>query len=430
MRRLIEKHRGQLSAGRADATAAARVLLVGINYWPEPTGIGPYTTALAEHLATRVQSVEVVTGLPTYPHWSVPPAYRRGRLFREERRRVAITRVKHYVPGQPDAARRAMYEASFLAHVCCVPVRHRPTVVVGVSPALAGAAAAAAMSARYGARLVLIVQDLVGPASLQSGVTGGRRLAGVAARSEQSVLRRADALVVVSDDFRATLESYGVPGNRIHTVRNWARVPAPRTDREQTRTSFGWSQDATVILHTGSMGFKQGLENVVEAARLAQGEPRLRWVLMGDGSQFDRLRIAASGLPNLEFRPLCSDADYGSVLDAADILLLNERLSVAQMSLPSKLTSYFSSGRPVAAAVRPDSATAAELRLAGAPSPVAPSDPAALLQLIRELAACPERCAAYGRSQRDFALRNLSFGQAMRDMEVILCPSTIATPLT
>jgi glycosyltransferase involved in cell wall biosynthesis len=176
------------------------------------------------------------------------------------------------------------------------------------------------------------------------------------------------------------------------------------------------------------MGFKQGLENVVDAARLTAADPILRWVLMGDGSQRVELQRSATGLPGLEFRPLCDDAEYGSVLAAADILLLNERSSVEQMSLPSKLTSYFSSGRPVAAAVRDGGATAAELVRAGAPTPVPPGDPAALVRLVGELASDPARRDHHGRVQRSFARRQLSFVAAMGAMEVIVCPSSTATP--
>jgi glycosyltransferase involved in cell wall biosynthesis len=171
------------------------------------------------------------------------------------------------------------------------------------------------------------------------------------------------------------------------------------------------------------MGFKQGLENVVEAARLSQADPDLRWVLMGDGSNSEHLKRLGRGLPNLDFLPLCAEADYGSVLDAADILLLNERATVEEMSLPSKLTSYFSSGRPVAAAVRGDGAAAAELARAGAPEPIPPGDAAALVRLVRELAASPQRRGRYGALARRYAHRALGPGRALARMESILIGS-------
>jgi glycosyltransferase involved in cell wall biosynthesis len=416
--------RARFDTGRAPAAQtslrAARILIVGVNYWPEPTGIAPYTTGLAEYLATRARSVEVITGLPSYPEWSVAPEYRKGWRFAEERAGVCVCRVKHFVPARLDAVRRGMYEASFLAHACAVRVSTRPDVVLGVSPALGGAVAASAHARRHRARLVLIVQDLMGAAAVQSGITGGRAVAGLATRLERHALLGAAAVVVVTDAFRPRLRAYGVPEAKIHTVPNWARVPAPRADRQQTRAGLGWAPGTVVVLHTGNMGFKQGLENVVEAARLSRADPNVRWVLMGDGSKGQDLRRLGAGLPNLTFLPLCEAADYGSILDAADILLLNERASVEEMSLPSKLTSYFSSGRPVAAAVRGDGAAAAELTRAGAPEPVPPGDALALVRLVLELAACPDRRARHGRLARRYAQQTLQPGGALHRMESII----------
>jgi glycosyltransferase involved in cell wall biosynthesis len=400
---------------------AGRIVIAGINYWPEPTGIGPYTTELAEYLAARAQSVEVLTGLPSYPEWTVPPAYRRGMRFHERRGGVAITRVKHYVPSTQDVARRGLYELSFVANALAAPTTTRPNLVIGVSPALGGAVAAAALAARTKARLVVIVQDLVGAAADQSGIGGGRGVAGTVSRMEGAVLRRACAVVVVSDAFRARLDHYGVISSKVHVVPNWSRVGRPPGDRAAMRARLGWGPDVTIALHAGNMGLKQGLENVIAAARLTQADPNLRWVLMGEGSQRSQLWRAAAGMPNLQFLPLCQAADYPAVLDAADILLLNERGSVHEMSLPSKLTSYFASGRPVAAAVRSDGAAATELARAGAPAPVPPGEPAQLVRLVRELAAIADRSAAYGRQARAYADRNLGHEQAMLRMEAVLC---------
>src|SRR5947209_16109543 len=89
--------------------AGKHVLVVGINYAPEPTGIAPYTTGLAEHLAESAASVEVLTGVPHYPSWDVPAAYRRRLRRTEIADGVRVRRLKHYVPRTQTAARRALY---------------------------------------------------------------------------------------------------------------------------------------------------------------------------------------------------------------------------------------------------------------------------------------------------------------------------------
>jgi colanic acid biosynthesis glycosyl transferase WcaI len=92
------------------------VLLVSIDYWPEETGIGPYSTGLAEHLAAVGHDVTVLAGMPHYPQWRVAPNYRGKWRLREERNGVHILRRRHYIPGRQSALRRAAYEATWLIH--------------------------------------------------------------------------------------------------------------------------------------------------------------------------------------------------------------------------------------------------------------------------------------------------------------------------
>ena len=101
---------------------------------------------------------------------------------------------------------------------------------------------------------------------------------------------------------------------------------------------------SVVAMHSGNMGNKQDLGNVIDAARLAGNREDIRFVLMGDGSQRAALARQAQGLDNVAFLPPAPENEYADLLAAADILLLNERATVKDMSLPSKLTSYFRSG--------------------------------------------------------------------------------------
>jgi glycosyltransferase involved in cell wall biosynthesis len=396
------------------------ILVVGINYWPEPTGIAPYTAAVAEHLAGRAASVEVLSGLPCYPTWQVPAAYRRRRRFVEERRGVTVHRLKHLVPAKQDALRRGAYEFSFLGHAATRRPTMPPDLVLGITPALGGAVAAALLARRYDARLMLVVQDLLGQAATQSGISGGDRVAKQVERLERFALSRADAVAVVSDAFRAQLTAYGVPAERVHTVPNWSHVAPATGDRDATRASLGWAPDTFVALHTGNMGLKQDLGNIIEAARLSQDRPDLRWVLMGEGSQRAHLEEQGRGLPNLQFLPLCDDETYRNILAAADVLLLNERAGLTEMSLPSKLTSYFTSGRPVVAAVHPDGASARELKRAGALDPVEPNCPAALVARVEELRASPALCAEHGALAATYAREELTEAAAMRRYEAVI----------
>src|SRR3954469_18599712 len=87
--------------------------IVGINYAPEHSGIAPYTTDAAEHLASQGHRVRVWTGGAPYPHWSVPADMRCRRASTDRRNGVEINWLRHHVPRRQSAVRRMMYEATF-----------------------------------------------------------------------------------------------------------------------------------------------------------------------------------------------------------------------------------------------------------------------------------------------------------------------------
>ncbi|MGB3330036.1 MAG: glycosyltransferase, partial [Thermomicrobiales bacterium] len=328
------------------------ITIFGMNYWPEPTGNAPYTTGLAEHLAANGADVTVTAGMPYYPQWEIPATYRSAMRATETRGNVALRRFRQYVPRRQTALRRLGMEGSFLVNAGFSRQPSAPDVVVGIIPALADGLLALATARRHHVPMVLIVQDLMGSAAEQSGVSGGARVAAATGRLEAWICRQATEIGVVATGFRDRLIASGVPTDRLHLTRNWTHIGQPTLEREAVRAQFDLPADCFVALHAGNMGLKQGLDHLIDAARIArQTAPDLLFVLMGDGNQRERLQVLAAGLDNVRFLPPQDEALFPSILAASDALLVNQLASVTDMSLPSKLTSYFSVGRPVVAAV-------------------------------------------------------------------------------
>lgn len=364
-----------------------RIRIYGLDYWPDVTGIAPYTTAFAEHLVEQGDTVDVVAGMPYYPEWKVREGYGRTLRRTETRNGVTIHRRRQYIPTQQSAVRRAGYEATFFAQ-SAVDRLPKPDLVIGVMPALSDGLLAARAAKKHGVPLTLWMQDLFGQAALQSGVRGGRGVAVQTGRLEGWIARQADAIAIIAEGFRKPLERLGVDPARIHRVRNWTHISPPTMEQCETRVRLGLPQDATICLHAGNMGLKQGLENVIECARLAQETaPNLLFVLMGDGSQRARLEALATGLPNVRFIDPVDQEMFPNALYAADILLINQLGSVVDMSLPSKLTSYLAVGRPVVAAVHPESETALAVEESGGGINVVPDCPIVLLETIKNTVA-------------------------------------------
>ena len=383
-----------------------RVLILGLNYAPEPTGIAPYTAGVARFLDGAGHDVRVVTGFPHYPGWSVHEGYR-GMRLRERDGGVRVLRVRHHVPRDPTGLGRIGMEATYAIQAAAAR-GPRPDVVIAVSPALFSVAAALRWRSRGRTAVGAIVQDLYGRGIAETGALGGRG-AQAAERLERHLLGRVDGVVAIHDSFRRSLVAMGVDPSVIADIKNWTHTGPPTGDPAALRHALGWRDDEVVAMHAGNMGSKQGLENLVEAARIAdQRRLPVRFVLLGGGHQQAHLERLGAGVERLQFlRPL-PDGRFETALTAADVLVLNERPQVAEMCVPSKLTSYFAAGRPVLAATSATSTAAHEVRASGGGLVVAPGRPEDLLRAAIDLARDGARASAMGQHGQVYAAATLS----------------------
>jgi glycosyltransferase involved in cell wall biosynthesis len=217
----------------------------------------------------------------------------------------------------------------------------------------------------------------------------------------------------VSVAFVPYLRSLGITDDQLVDLPNWTLHAGSTSNRAEARRRLGWG-DEQVVLHAGNMGLKQGLEQVVVAARAAvSSAPRVRFILLGEGSQRAALESASQDLANVQFLPTQSADDYAQALVAADVLLLSERGTSVDMSLPSKLTAYCAAGRPIVAAVREGGATWTEVERIGAGLLVPAGDPTALLAALANLAADPKLAAELG-------ARGLAYAEATYSEEVAM----------
>ena len=347
---------------------AVRSAILGINYAPEPTGIAPYTTGLAAGLAKRGHDVQVLTGYPHYPQWKRDAASS-GFRSDEEIDGVRVRRLSHHVPQDLSWVGRAAMELTFGLQLLTTRWG-RPEVVVCVTPPLL-AAAMSTIRARLTWRrpaVGVLVHDLYGRGVAETGAASGASARAIRVL-ESGALRLADGVAVIHAGFMTDLvEHLGVERRRIREIRNWNHVEPPDPSASVAfRHAHGWGADEVVVLHAGNMGYKQGLENVIAAAELAaRSGSRARFVLLGDGNQRASLEATGAGVRTLEFLPPVGEEEFPAALGAADVLLVNERPGVAQMAVPSKLTSYFRSGKPILAATDSAGFTAGELAASGA----------------------------------------------------------------
>ena len=386
----------------------SRALLVTTNYWPEPTGIAVYTTDLAEALKNNNYEVTVLTSLPHYPWWRVPKEFSHFGEDVTSHKGIKIIRAKHFVPPKMNALLRMRFEFSLWWNLKRVSKRFNNNefdVVIACIPTVAAGVIGNKIAKRLGAPFGLIVQDLSGAGAKQAGLRGGALISKVAHIVEGSALHGADSLVVVSPAMRDVVIGLGVEPRRVSQILNYSARSIDPVDKAAARTKFGWIEGEFVVIHTGNMGAKQDLENVVKAAEELGRNSVINIYLIGHGNQENTLKQLCADRKNISVMAAVSDEDYSTLLSAADLLLVNERSTQMEMSLPSKLTSYLYSERPVIAAVPRGGATWKFLE--GVSELVDAGDTKKLATKIEELSKNQSRLDQLAKLGSEFAVKHL-----------------------
>ena len=332
-----------------------RVLIVTQYYWPEDFAAGVYIPELAERLSAFGHEVTVITGPPSYPTGRITAGYNRP-FKTEERRGVRIVRI-WFPPSarSAGAARRGLTALSFAigALPASLAVGYRPDVVLGFSPPVFMAAAAAVLARRWNVPWLLNVKDLFTESILSSGLLArGSATASTLSRIERAVYRDAARVVVNARGFAETLEEMDVPADRLTMIPDWADGDFIRPMPRENAVRAEWGiEDRFVILYSGSLGYSSNLETAIDAMARLQDARDAKLVIVGEGVKKSALEVRAAtlGLDNVIFKPLQPRVRVPEVLAAADLSLVTLSETGGRVSTQGKLYSLLAAGRPVLA---------------------------------------------------------------------------------
>jgi colanic acid biosynthesis glycosyl transferase WcaI len=363
------------------------VLILGHNYAPEPIGIGPCTAGLAEMLAANGHRVRVICGAPYYPDWKIAAGYRRYWAQRARENGVSVVRLPHYVPKVPRGVRRILHHLSFASlaflFLLLALLNGRPSVMVAVVPSTGTAAMARIVAMIIRRPLWVHVQDLEIDMAIATGQlpTSGIRVR--VARTVERLALGADRVSSISAAMSDRLAQKGVAHRPILELRNWARPDIAAQEHPPFFRSLWSLEQPYVALYSGNIAAKQGIEIVLEAARLLAHRGDIHFVVCGNGPNRPALVELASGCPAITFVDLQPADRLSDLLALATVHLLPQIADAADLVLPSKLPNMLASGRPVVATAQPGTALAQEVEGCGLVTP--PHDVAAFASAIERL---------------------------------------------
>jgi colanic acid biosynthesis glycosyl transferase WcaI len=400
-----------------------RILIYSANFAPEPTGVGKYSGEMAWWLAEHGHEVRVVAAPPYYPTWKVDRKYVWPPFRHEQWRGVDVWRAPLWVPKSPTGLTRLLHLISFAITsfpVMIWQIGWRPDLVLTVAPAFVCAPTGLLTARLCRARAWLHLQDFEVDVAFRMGLLKGKLLQRIVLRIERWVLRRFDTVSTISGRMIERLLTKGVAPVRTRYFPNWVDVTRIGTMASGNfRKKLGIPPDAIVVLFSGTLGGKQGLLVIPEAAGRLAARGDIVFVVCGDGVVKPSLETAAAALPNLMILPLQPSGRLADLLSMADIHLLPQSPDAADLVLPSKLSGMLASGRPVIATCRSGTEISGIVSQCGIV--VEPEDGSNLALAIVKLADDPVLRFELGRRARTFAEANFErdavLGSMFRPLE-------------
>jgi len=281
------------------------------------------------------------------------------------------------------------------------------------------------LARRWRAPFLLNVQDLFPQNAVDLGALRSPLLITFFERLEKFLYRRSQAIAVHSPGNASWLRNRGVPGEKIHVIPNWVDTqshrPQDARNGNPVRARLGLG-DRFVVLFAGVMGHAQDLATIVEAAAALATEPRVVFLLVGDGAQRPAVerRLRALGLANVRLLPFVPWQDYPALVAACDVGLVTLKKEMKTPVVPSKLLTYMACGRPVILSLPGESDACAIVREADCGLLVRPGDAGALAAAIRTLLADPAHADRLGAAGRRYAVEHFQRSARVTEYEALL----------
>jgi len=282
-----------------------RILLIGHNFAPEPTGIGKYSGEMMQWLSDKGNDCTVVTTYPYYPHWKVQEPYKNRWYTREfissqeSDEKITIYRCPLFVPQTLTGIKRMLHDFSFVISMFFVVLKlilfdKGFDYILAVAPPFHLSYLALFYRKLRGGKVIYHIQDLQIEAAHESNLLKGQKLFKILYRAEKVILRNSDVVSSISNGMINRIQLK--VDRKVVFFPNWVETSVffPVSDKHTLKEKWGYSQDQFVCLYSGSIGEKQGLENIICAAESLKDNEKIQFIICGTGPYKSKLQNIVS----------------------------------------------------------------------------------------------------------------------------------------
>jgi colanic acid biosynthesis glycosyl transferase WcaI len=395
-----------------------RILLYSYNYHPEPIGIAPLMTELAEGLAKRGHQVRVLTAFPWYPNSEIDLEYRGKIYLEEERNGVKIQRSYVWARPQRSLKNRILFELSFVFLSFFQALKgEKPDLIFLTVPGLPVCVPAALLSKLYGVPIILNLQDILPDAAVHVGLLTNEKMIKVFSSLEKFAYRTASKISVIADGFTKNLLTKNIPIDKIVEIPNWVDVDfiKPLDKANNYFRQENHLEDKFVVLYSGNIALTQPLETLIDAAVHLIDIPEIRVVIVGKKEALDRLEKyrQKQGAINVLLLPFQPREKLPEMLAATDVGMVMQKHNVISFNMPSKIQVLLASGRAIIASVPANGTAARAIKSSGGGLVVNPEDAEALAAAILKLYQNPDMATILGEKGRQYAEENYAFEKTL-----------------
>lgn len=337
-----------------------RLLLIGGNFSPEPTGIGKYNGEMMAWLARNGYECAVITSYPYYPQWKVQDPYDKGKSWYKKEvvdvgavvngGSLKVYRCPQYVPEQPSGKKRMMLDFSFAVSAFFKLVQLLPRkkydVVISVVPAFHLGLLGVLYKKLRRAKFHYHIQDLQIEAARDLQMIRSPRMIKTLLGVEKYILKQADFVSSISDGMISRIAEKAEKD--VVYFPNWADIDLfhPIEEKGALKEEYGFAATDKIVLYSGAIGEKQGLESILHTAKELKEEAGLKFLICGSGPYKERLQQMAQQmeLDNVIFFPLQPFEKFNHFLNMADVHLVIQKANASDLVMPSKLTTILAVG--------------------------------------------------------------------------------------
>ncbi len=334
-----------------------RILILGGNYYPEPTGIGKYNAEMLDWLAQQGFDCSIITTYPYYPHWRIQIPYeKKSYWYKKEIRKIengdpiSVYRCPHYVPQIPTGLKRVLSDISFFIsaffQLTILLFKKEYHFVMVVSPPFQLGLLGLFYRAFKDSKLIYHIQDLQIDAAVELGMIKSHHLARIMFGFERLIIRKSNFVSSISVGMINKIKSKC--DRPVLLFPNWADTNMffPIYNKDELKIKFNFLPTDKVVMYSGAIGEKQGLQSILFSAMELREASNIKFIICGSGPYKDRLVDMANkfALPNVIFMPLQSTEKFNEFLNIADVHLILQKSNENELFLPSKLTTICAVG--------------------------------------------------------------------------------------